>query len=86
MRWRLILEELSPKPFYIDDYINIVADALSRLDKIDNINNNHNSNKVEPVLESLSKGDVLHPTSFKIITRFQQNLKTIPLSNFMEPV
>ena len=36
-------------------YINIVADALISLDKIENLNNNNtNSNKVEQALESLS--------------------------------
>ena len=38
MRWRLILEEFSPEPIYIKGSQNIVADALSRLDKIDNQN------------------------------------------------
>ena len=73
MRWRLILEELSPELIYINGSENIVADALSRLDKVDNLNNtssnnnnNNNNNKAEPTLESLSenialnKEDVLH--------------------------
>ena len=38
MRWRLILEEFSPELIYIKGSKNIVADALSRLDKIDNLN------------------------------------------------
>lgn len=32
MRWRLILEEYSPKLLYVPGTINVVADALSRLD------------------------------------------------------
>ena len=68
---------------------NIVADALSRLDIIDNLdkdntstNSNNIHNKVEPTLESLSenftlnKEDVLHPTSFKTIMRFHQQDKS----------
>ena len=62
---------------------NIVADALSRLDNIDNLKctktNNHN---VEPTLESVSENfalnneDILHLTSsFKTIMRFQQKDK-----------
>ena len=79
MRWRLILEEFSPEPIYIKGSKNIVADALSCLDKIDYLNkssNKTNYNKVESTLESqsenfaLNKEDVLHPISFKTIMRF----------------
>ena len=60
MRERLILEELSPERIHIKGSKNIVADALSRLDNIDNLNNtntnsnnyNHNYNIVEATLES----------------------------------
>ena len=38
MRFRLILEELSPELIYNKGSTNIVADALSYLDKIDNLN------------------------------------------------
>ena len=43
----------------------------------------NNNNRVEPSLESLSehfalsKEDVLHPTSFKTIMRFQQKDKSL---------
>ena len=87
IRWRLILEEFSPKLIFIKRSKNIVADALSRLynkDKIDNLNNtNSNNNIVGPTLESLSKNfalnkeDVLHPTGFKTIMRFQQKDKSL---------
>ena len=52
MKWRLILEEFSPELIYIKGSKTIVADALSTLDKIDNVNGNNN-NKVEPTLERL---------------------------------
>ena len=72
-------KDLSVKVFYIKGSKPTVANALSRLDKIDNLKQNINiNNKVEPTLESLSeifalnKEDVLHPTSFKTIMRFQQ--------------
>ena len=68
-----------------------------------NYSNFNNNNKVERTLESLSdnfalnKEDILHPTSFKTIMRFQQkinlylklsrkSLKTIPLNSFMGQV
>ena len=35
MRWRLILEEYSTEPIYIQRYKNITADALSRVDIVD---------------------------------------------------
>ena len=44
MRWRLILEELSLELIYIKGSKCIVADALSRLDKIDNLNNTISGN------------------------------------------
>ena len=78
MRWRLILEKLSPELIYIKGSKNIISYPLSRLDKIDDLNNNNNNtysnnHKVEPTLESpsenfaLNNKDVLHPTSFKTI-------------------
>ena len=78
MRFWLVLEEFSPELIYIKGSKNILADALSRLDKIDNLNksstdSNKNNNIAEPTLESLSenfalnKEDVLHPTTFKTI-------------------
>ena len=53
MRWQLILEEFSPELIYIKGSKYIVADALRRLDKIDNLNSNifHN-NRIESTLES----------------------------------
>ena len=101
MRWQLILEQFSPELIYIKGSKNIVVDARSRLDIIDNLNNtntysnNNNDKKFEPTLESLSenfvlnKEDVLHSSSFKTIMRFQQkdkSLKTTPLNNFMGQV
>ena len=63
---------------------NIVADALSFLEKIDNLNNqNKIIIKLESTLESLSenfafnKKNNLHPTSFKMIMRFQQRDKSL---------
>ena len=60
-----------------------MADALSCLDKIENLNNENRNNKVEPSLESLSenfalnKEDVLHHTSFKSIMGFQHKNKSL---------
>ena len=36
MRWRLILEEFGPEHKYIKSENNVVADALSRLEKSPN--------------------------------------------------
>ena len=77
MRWRLVLEKFSPELIYIKGSKNIVADALSCLDKIENVNNelNYNTNKVEPTLESqskifaLNKENIFHSNSFKTIMR-----------------
>ena len=82
MRWQLI-----PDDFNIKCSKNIVADALSRLDKIDTIgvlnNTTTYNNKAELTLESLNensnlnKEDILHPNSFKTIMRFQQKDKSL---------
>ena len=73
MRWRLILEDFSPKLIYIKGSENIAADALSCLDKTDNLKDY----KVELTLESQSENFALNneyinrSTSFKTIIRFQ---------------
>ena len=88
MRWLLILEEFtSPELIYIKGSKNIVADALICIDKIDNPNksstNSKDNKKIESILDSLSenfffnKEDVLHPTSFKTIIRFQLKDKSL---------
>ena len=38
MKWRFILEEYNPQLIYIQGSKNIAADALSRLDIVDNNN------------------------------------------------
>ena len=72
MRKGLIVEELSLELIDIKSSKNIVADALSCLDKTDNENH-----KIEPSLDSLSENfalnreDVLHPTGFETMMRIQ---------------
>ena len=53
MRWRQILEEFSPELIYIKGCKNIVADARSCLDKIDNENNNPPSGIITHQLRAL---------------------------------
>ena len=56
MSWQLIIEDFSPKLIHIKGFNNIVADALSRLDKIENLNNiNSDNKKVESFLENQSE-------------------------------
>ena len=76
------MEKFSPELINIKDSKNIVVDALSRLDKIVNRNIN-NKNKAVTTLEiliknfALNKEDVLHPTNFKTIMRFQVKDKSL---------
>ena len=84
MGWWLFLEVFSPELIYIKGSKSVIADALSRLDKIDYLNNTYsNNNKVETTLESLSENfalneeDVFHRTSVKTIMRFQQKDKSL---------
>ena len=78
MRWRLILEEFSPKLINNKGHKKIVSDALSGLDKIDNL-----KNKNEPTFYnikeefSLNNMEVLNSTSFKTIMRFQHKDKSL---------
>ena len=62
MRRRLTLEDFSLELIYIKRSKNIVADALSRLDKIEILNYTYsnNNNKIEPSLESLSESFALN--------------------------
>ena len=50
LRWRLILEEFSPELVYIKGQNNIIADALSRLDK----KSDKNINKI-PKIEKIAE-------------------------------
>ena len=85
MRWQLIQEEFSPELIDIKGSKDIVADALSRLDKIEKLNNTYSNynNKVNATLQRLSENfasnnkDDLHPTSFKTVMRFQQKDKSL---------
>ena len=85
MRCLLIVEEFSPNLIYTKGSENIVVDTVSCIDKIDYLKNNNHSNgdNAEPTLESLHEyltlndDDLLHPTSFKSIMRFQQKDKSL---------
>ena len=79
MRWRLILEEYNPELIYKQGSKNITANALSRLDIVDN------NNPIKPDMSSLvehfalKKEDVLHPVTYKIIMQYQQTINQKPL-------
>jgi len=49
LRWRLVLEEFSPELVYIKGENNVIADALSRLDKVDS------KKEKKPKLEKLAE-------------------------------
>ena len=54
MRWRQFLKDFIPEYIYIKGSNNIVADALSRLDKIYNLNSTWH-------LEQISSTDFYRP-------------------------
>jgi len=77
MRWRLILEEYSPELVYIQGSKNVAADALSWLEL---------ATDAEPIKAdaqslaehfALEEEDILHPTSYKTIIRYQQQDKNL---------
>ena len=71
MRWRLIIEEFSPELVYIQGEINIVADALSRLEIIDdvdyNLSDTQNLDTFYADLFDLSDNDIVNPITYKNI-------------------
>ena len=73
-----MLDKFSPKLICIKGSINIVADAVFCLNKIDNLNY-----RVEPTLNSHSENfaqndkDVLHLTSYETIMRLQHHDKSM---------
>ena len=74
MRWRLIIEEFSPELVYIQGETNIVADALSRLEIIDNVDYNLSDTQN---LDNLSDNDIVNPITYKNIMVNQQKDKTL---------
>ena len=71
MRWRLIIEEFSPELVYIQGETNIVADALSRLDIIDdvdyNLSDTQNLDTFYADLFDLSDNSIVNPLTYKYI-------------------
>ena len=81
MRWRLIIEEFSPELVYIQGETNIVADALSRLEIIDdvdyNLSDTQNLDTFYADLFDLSDNDIVNPITYKNIMVNQQKDKTL---------
>ena len=80
MRWRLILEEFSPELIYIKGSKNVVADALSRLELVENVE------KVPSTMDGLAEHFGLetkdlpkaaHPTKYKTIMSHQKKDKDL---------
>ena len=60
LRWRLILEEFSPKLIYIKGQNNVIADALSRLDETpDSLNKPNADSLPKPHMTHLAESYVL---------------------------
>ena len=75
MRWRLIIEEFSPELIYIQGERNIVADALSRLDIVDNEFKFSDTQKLETFyaeLFDLNNNTIVNPVTYKNIMVHQQ--------------
>ena len=72
MRWRLILEEYSPELIYIQGSKNVAADALSRLELTETAKPITADAQSLAEHFALEEEDILHPTSYKTIMRYQQ--------------
>ena len=66
MQWRLIFEEYSPELIYIQGFKNVAADALSRLDTLDN--SNPVPNNITSVNEYYGQ-DISYPTNYETVIR-----------------
>ena len=76
MRWRLIIEEFSPELVYIQGEINIVADALSRLEIIDDVlSDTQNLDTFYADLFDLSDNDIVNPITYKILWLINRKTK-----------
>ena len=74
MRWRLLTEEFGPEFIYIKGQENVVADSLSRLEKLENPINEKDLNSHELAELYNVEKDVnnIHPTNFKMISKYQR--------------
>ena len=75
MRWRLILEEYSPKLIYIQGSKNIAVDTLSRLDIVDTPNPVKNNIKSINEHYGIEDEEILHPTNHQTIIKNQNKIK-----------
>ena len=77
MRWRLLTEEFGPEFIYIKGQENVVADSLSRLEKLENPINEKDLNSHELAELYNVEKDVnnIHPTNFKMISKYQRQDK-----------
>ena len=79
MRWRLIIEEYGPELIYLKGKSNIVADALSRLDIL---NESFTNNKIESMAEEYGQdltdlSNDSYPLNYKTIMIHQQKDKEL---------
>ena len=81
MRWRLIIEEFSPELVYVQGESNIVADALSRLEIINDVDYNFSvTQKLDSFyadLFNLSGDTDVNPITYKNIMVNQQKDSTL---------
>ena len=85
MRWRIILEEFGPELLYVPGKVNIVADALSRLDINAPSNDNIESKKVESMhsmaecygLDESNLPEDAFPLTYSNILKEQQKDKSL---------
>ena len=79
MSWRLLIEEFGPNFIYIKGPDNVVADSLSRLNKIENTINEKeiHSQEMAELYHVDKLPENIHPTNFKLIEKYQRNDKEL---------
>jgi len=77
LRWRLLIEECSPKLVHLAGHKNEVADALSRLDLDTSSSLSVEEYAMAEIFASEDITPVTYPLQFKRITDFQQKDKEL---------
>ncbi len=77
LRWRLLIEEFSPKLVHLAGHKNVVADALSRMDLDTSSFLSDQESVMAEIFASEDITPVTYPLQLKRITEFQQKDKEL---------
>ena len=85
LRWRLLIEEFSPKLVHLAGHKNVVADALSRLELDTSPFLSDQESVMAEIFASEDITPVTYPLQLKRITEFQQKDKELFKKSCLQP-